>query len=84
MEEGVICNITGEGDREVTRLLAPRSLRSFIMRNYHFSFGHVIEGRTLRTKKFRNVFFLAKNVRRCRQFCLDLQGLPDGEGIKAI
>ena len=35
MEEGAICKISGEGEKEVTRPLAPRSLRSFIMRNYH-------------------------------------------------
>ena len=34
MEEGVICKISGEGGKEVTRPLAPRSLRVFIMRNY--------------------------------------------------
>ena len=35
MEEGAICKISGEGGKEVTRPLAPRSLRVFIMRNYH-------------------------------------------------
>ena len=38
MEEGAICKISGEeGGKEVTRPLAPRSLRSSIMRNYHSS-----------------------------------------------
>ena len=37
MEEGAICKISGEGGKEVTRPLAPRSLRSSIMRNYHAS-----------------------------------------------
>ena len=32
-----ICKISGEGGKEVTRPLAPRSLRSFTMRNYHSS-----------------------------------------------
>ena len=37
MEEGVICKITGEGEREATRPLAPRLLRTFIVGNYHSS-----------------------------------------------
>ena len=37
MEEVVICKVTGDGEREVTRPLAPRSLRTSIMRNYHAS-----------------------------------------------
>ena len=35
MEGGVVCKISGKGGKEVTRPLALRSLRVFIMRNYH-------------------------------------------------
>ena len=42
-------------------------------------FGRVIEGNTPRMMKFRNVFSGRKCERRgYQQFCLDMQGLPDG------
>ena len=84
MEEGVVCKITGEGKREVTRPLAPRSPRTFIMINYHASIWAVHRGMHAANDEISKHFFLAEDARGYQQFCLDMQGLPNGEGFETI
>ena len=60
MEEGVICKISGEGEREVTRPLAPRSLRTFIMRNYHASIWACHRGQHATNDEISKRFFWPK------------------------
>ena len=84
MEEGVICKVSGEGDKEVTRPLAPRALRTFIMRNYHSSIWACHRGQHATSDEISKRFFLAEDAREYQSFCLDMQGLPDGEGLETI
>ena len=84
MEQAVICKITGEGEREVTRPLAPRSLRTFIMRNYHASIWACHRGMQATNDECSKRFFLVEDARGYQQFCLDMQGLSDGEGFETI
>jgi hypothetical protein len=60
MEEGVICKVSGEGDKEVTRPLAPRALRTFIMRNYHSSIWACHRGQHATNDEISKRFFWPK------------------------
>ena len=60
MEEGVICKVSGEGGKEVTRPLAPRALRSFIMRNYHASIWACHRGTHATNDEIAKRFFWPK------------------------
>lgn len=60
MEEGVICKVSGEGDKEVTRPLAPRALRTFIMRNYHSSIWACHRGQHATNGEISKRFFWPK------------------------
>ena len=83
MDEGAICKITGEGGREVTRSLASKLLQTFIMSNYQ-SLIWVWHRGTHATNDEISKVFSGRNAKKYQQLCIDLQGLPNGKGIKAI